>query len=96
MNRMDRIKQLQAQQSQYNRAQSRFNYAMDDWGRAWTNAHSGAYNAFIDKQIQALNAQAAQDIYKQVMGQLAADIKHQATPEIKELKKEIDNLFNFK
>lgn len=70
---------------------------MDDFGRAWNQAHAqieeDIYQRDMARLIPLVKKEIAEEVRQDVLKSLSVEVKDQASPAIREINKELDKLF---
>ena len=98
MNELRRLQERQRYEEQnHSYIMNRFGYLMDDYGRAFNTSHHNLKAAAIANQIAAISDKAYQEMVEEaaadVLKKVSVEVKDEASPVIRNLQKEIQNLF---
>lgn len=70
---------------------------MDDFGRAWNQAHAqieeDIYQRDMARLIPLVKKEIAEEVRQDVLKSLSVEVKDKASPAIREINKELDKLF---
>ena len=73
---------------------------MDDWAREYNKNNYRNQEEYYQREIRAIESKAqkemVEEITQQVLKNISVEVKNDAIPAIKEIKKELDNLLKGK
>ena len=98
MNELRRLQEQQRMEEQsYSSLMNRYGHLMNDMGRAFNTSHHNIKAAAIANQIAAISDKAYQEMVEEaaadVLKKVSVEVKDEASPVIRNLQKEIQNLF---
>jgi len=98
---MNELRRLQEQQRMeernYTSLMNRYGHLMNDMGRAFNSTRHDIEAAYLSREIAAITGKAYQELVEEaaadVLKKVSVEVKDEASPVIRNLQKEIQNLF---
>lgn len=91
---------LELERYMHNHIMTMWGSQMSDWAKEYNRNNYNRQEEYYQREIRAIEGKAQQEmvdeITQQVLKNISVEVKNEASPAIKEIKKELDNLFKGK
>lgn len=91
---------LEIERNLHNHIMTVWGSQMDDWAREYNKNNYRHQEEYYQREIRAIESKAqkemVEEITQQVLKNISVEVKNDAIPAIKEIKKELDNLLKGK